>query len=279
MNNMDMDNMDKVLLQMKTWLGVYGLKVIGAILIFVIGRIVARWLTRVAGKVMSKSNVDPTLARFAERGVFILLMLIVVMAALDQVGVQTTSLVAVLGAAGLAIGLAMQGSLANFAAGVLIIMFRPFKVGDYIEAAGTAGSVEAISIFTTDLKTPDNRAVIIPNAAITGGNITNYSAKQTRRLDMVFGVSYSDDLKAARAILERVVSEDPRVLKEPAPTIAVGELGASSVDFVVRPWVKGSDYWALKFDLNEKIKVELEAGGCSIPFPQRDVHLFQEKTA
>jgi small conductance mechanosensitive channel len=279
MNNMDMDNMDKVLLQIQTWLAEYGLKVIAAIQIFVIGRIVARWLTRVLGKVMSKSNVDPTLARFAERGVFILLMLIVVMAALDQVGVQTTSLVAVLGAAGLAIGLAMQGSLANFAAGVLIIMFRPFKVGDYIEAAGTAGSVEAISIFTTDLKTPDNRAVIIPNAAITGGNITNYSAKQTRRLDMVFGVSYSDDLKAARAILERVVSEDPRVLKEPAPTIAVGELGASSVDFVVRPWVKGSDYWALKFDLNEKIKVELEAGGCSIPFPQRDVHLFQEKTA
>jgi small conductance mechanosensitive channel len=277
MNNME--NMDQILLQLQTWLAEYGLKLVAAILIFVIGRWIARKLTQFLGKLMTKGNVDPTLARFAERGVFILLMLVVIMAALDRIGVQTTSLVAVLGAAGLAVGLAMQGSLANFAAGVLIIMFRPFKVGDYIEAAGTAGSVEAISIFTTDLKTPDNRAVIIPNAAITGGNITNYSAKETRRLDMVFGVSYSDDLKVARSILEQVVNADPRVLKDPAPTIAVGELGASSVDFVVRPWVKGSDYWALKFDLNEKIKVALEAGGCSIPFPQRDVHLFQEKTA
>jgi small conductance mechanosensitive channel len=278
MNNMDMDNMDKVLLQIQTWLAEYGLKVIAAILIFVIGRIVARWLTRVLGRVMQRSNVDPTLSRFAERGIFILLMLVVIMAALDQVGVQTTSLVAVLGAAGLAVGLALQGSLANFAAGVMIIMFRPFKIGDYIEAGGTAGIVEAIGIFTTNMKTPDNRVVIVPNAQITGDTITNFSANDTRRLDLVFGVSYGDDLKAARAIFERVLSEDQRVLKEPKHTIGVGELGASSVDFVVRPWVKGSDYWGVKFDLLEKIKVELEAGGCSIPFPQRDVHLFEEKT-
>jgi len=277
MNNME--NMDQILLQLQTWLAEYGLKLVAAILIFVIGRWVARKLTQLLGKIMTKGNVDPTLARFAERGVFILLMLVVIMAALDRIGVQTTSLVAVLGAAGLAVGLAMQGSLANFAAGVLIIMFRPFKIGDYIEAGGTAGIVEAISIFTTNMKTPDNRAVIVPNAQITGDTITNYSANETRRLDLVFGVSYGDDLKAARAVFERVLAEDPRVLKEPKPTIGVGELGASSVDFVVRPWVKGSDYWALKFDLLEKIKVELEAGGCSIPFPQRDVHLFEEKTA
>ena len=274
-----MNNMDQILLQMQTWLAEYGLKVVAAILIFVIGRWVARWLTRIMGRLMAKGNVDPTLARFAERGVFILLMVVVIMAALDRIGVQTTSLVAVLGAAGLAVGLALQGSLANFAAGVLIIMFRPFKIGDYIEAGGTAGIVEAISIFTTNLKTPDNRAVIVPNSAVTGGTITNYSANETRRLDMVFGVSYSDDLRLARSIIERVVTADPRVLQDPKPTIAVGELGASSVDFVVRPWVKGSDYWAVKFDLLEKIKVELEAGGCSIPFPQRDVHLFREKTA
>jgi len=182
----------------------------------------------------------------------------------------------VLGAAGLAVGLAMQGSLANFAAGVLIIMFRPFKIGDFIDAGGSAGVVEVIGIFTTNLRTPDNRSVIMPNAGITGGNITNFSAKETRRIDMTFGVGYGDNLKTAREILERILAEDPRVLKDPAPTIGVAELGASSVDFAVRPWVKTSDYWPVKFDLNERIKVALEEGGCSIPFPQTDVHLFQK---
>jgi small conductance mechanosensitive channel len=185
------------------------------------------------------------------------------------------SFAAVLAAAGLAIGLALQGSLGNFASGVMLIALRPFKAGDYIEAAGTAGTVTEVHVFATTLTTPDNRVVIVPNGQITSGNIVNYSAKDTRRLDLVFGIGYGDDVVKARAVLQDIVSGVPRVLGDPAPTIAVLALGESSVDIAVRPWVKSGDYWPLAFDLKEKVKVEFDRQGISIPFPQRDVHLHQ----
>jgi small conductance mechanosensitive channel len=204
-------------------------------------------------------------------------MTIVIIAALNQFGIQTASLIAIVGAAGLAIGLALQGSLANFAAGFLMLIFRPFKTGDYIEGAGTQGTVEEIHLFTIQLKTPDNKTVIIPNAKLMGDNIINYSAKDKRRVDLVIGVSYSDNLSKVRQVLEDVLSKDNRVLKDPAPTIAVMELGDNSVNFAVRPWAKTDDYWNVYFDLTEDIKKRFDAESISIPFPQRDVHLFEHK--
>ena len=194
---------------------------------------------------------------------------------MNQLGIQTTSFVALLGAAGLAIGLALQGSLSNFAAGFLMILFRPFKVGDYIEAAGTAGTVEEIQIFTTALRTPDNKLVIVPNAKLTADNIVNWSAKGTRRVDMVFGIGYGDDIDRARSVIREIIEADPRVLKDPAPLVALWQLGESSVDFVARPWVKSADYWSVWFDTTEKVKKAFDAEGISIPFPQRDVHVYQ----
>jgi len=204
-------------------------------------------------------------------------LVFVVLAALGQLGIQTTSFIAVIGAAGLAIGLALQGSLSNFAAGFLMIIFRPFKVGDFIEGAGVAGTVEKIQIFTTQLKTPDNKTIIIPNAKLSGDNIVNFSAKGTRRVDMVFGIGYGDDMDKARKIITDVIDNDPRVLKDPPPKIAVLTLGDSSVDFAVRPWVKVPDYWDLWFDVTETIKKRFDAEGVSIPFPQRDVHVYSHK--
>jgi small conductance mechanosensitive channel len=201
-----------------------------------------------------------------------LLLLFVIVAALDRLGVNTTSLIAVLGAAGLAVGLALQGSLQNFAAGFLLLVLRPFKSGDFIEAAGTMGVVEKISIFSTIMRTPDNKEVIVPNGAIYSGNIINYSARSTRRVDMIFGIGYGDDIKQARDIIAQIISADERVLPEPETVIAVSELGASSVNFVVRPWVKTEDYWPVKFDLTEEIKLAFDKNGISIPFPQMDVH-------
>jgi small conductance mechanosensitive channel len=199
----------------------------------------------------------------------------VFIAALSTLGFETTSFIAVIGAAGLAIGFALQGSLANFASGVMLIIFRPFSVGNFVEAGGQSGSVEEIRIFSTVLKTPDNKMVIIPNSKITGDNIVNYSAKDQRRIDMVFGIGYGDDLQRAKQILERIIAEDSRILDDPAVTIGVLELGDSSVNFAVRPWVKTADYWAVYFDLMEKVKLTFDREGISIPFPQRDVHLFQ----
>jgi small conductance mechanosensitive channel len=204
-----------------------------------------------------------------------LALTMVIIAALGRLGVNTSSFVAVIAAAGLAIGFALQGSLANFAAGVMLIFFRPFKVGDYVEAGGVSGTVEEVQIFMTALKTPDNKAVVVPNSSITGGNIVNYSAKPIRRVDLVMGIGYGDDIKRAKQVLEQVVSEDDRVLDDPAPTIAVLELADSSVNFAVRPWVRTPDYWSVYFDLTERIKLEFDARGISIPFPQRDVHLHE----
>lgn len=253
----------------------YGLKIIGAIAILIIGRIVAGILTGVVERLLKKSNTDKTLTKFFTKATKISLVTFVFLAALGTLGIETTSFIAIIVAAGLAIGFALQGSLSNLASGVMLIAFRPFKVGDYIEAGGTSGSVEAIEIFNTILNTPDNKKVIIPNSNITGGNIINGSANDTRRIDLVFGIGYDDDLKKAKDILTRLTNEDDRILKEPETLIAVSELADSSVNFAVRPWVKSSDYWSVLFDLTEKVKLTFDAEGISIPYPQQDVHMHQ----
>lgn len=259
-------------------LAIYGVKAIAAIAILVIGNWIAKIFRKIINNVMAKRNVDPTLGTFTASLTYYALIAFVVLAALSQLGIQTTSFIAVIGAAGLAIGLALQGSLANFAAGFMMILFRPFKVGDYIEGGGTAGTVEQIQIFTTQLQTPDNKTVIVPNASLTSGNIVNYSAKGTRRVDMVFGIGYDDDIDRAKTILQEIIDEDDRVLKDPAPVIAVAELADSSVNFYVRPWTNASDYWDFLFDTTEKVKKRFDAEGISIPYPQRDVHVYEHKT-
>jgi small conductance mechanosensitive channel len=258
---------------------IYGLKVIAAIAIFVIGRWVAKAVVSMIRKMMRNAEVDQTLRGFVANMAYIALLAFVVLAALGQLGIQTTSFIAILGAAGLAVGLALQGSLSNFAAGFLMILFRPIRVGDFIEGAGTAGTVEEIAIFTTTLVTPDNKTVIIPNAALTGGNIVNWTVKGTRRVDMVMGLGDTDDIDKAKQIMADILAKDPRVLKDPAPAIAVSELADSSVNFVVRPWVKASDYWGVHNDTHEAVKKAFDAQGISIPFPQRDVHVYQHAVA
>ena len=260
-----------------TYLITYGFNLLAAILIFVVGKWLARLVSNIIEKLMIKANTEKTLASFVKHISYFGFLVFVIIAALSKVGIETTSLIAVIGAAGLAVGLALQGSLANFAAGILLILFKPFKVGDFVEAGGTVGTVKEIQIFCTVLDHFDNRRIVIPNAKITGDNITNFSAIEKRRIDLVFGISYSDNIKVAKETLERVVVADSRVLKDPKPVIAVSELGDSSVNLVCRPWVKPGDYWAVYFDTLEKGKLELEKNGITIPFPQRDVHLYQEK--
>jgi len=243
-----------------------------ALTIFIIGQLVARIISGVIYKLLAHTKLDKILIDFLSSVVRALLLVVVIVAALDKLGVNTNSLIAMLGAAGLAIGLALQSSLQNFAAGFMLLIFRPFKAGDFVEAAGTSGTIESIGIFSTKLYTGDNKEVIIPNGAIYSGNIVNYSSRKTRRIDMIFSVSYSDDLRVAKDIIVRVLNEEERVLKDPAPNVAVGELAASSVNFVVRPWVKAEDYWPVKFSLNEKIKLAFDENGITIPFPQTDIH-------
>ena len=259
--------------QVQDLVAAWGLKVIAAIAIFIIGRWIAQGVRRVVRRVMEKAEVDPIIIGFTASIAYIALLAFVVIAALGQLGIQTTSFIAILGAAGLAIGLALQGSLANFAAGFLMIIFRPFKVGDFIEGAGVAGVVEAIQIFTTTLKTGDNKLIIIPNAKLSGDNIINYSAQETRRVDMTVGVAYDADLSRVKEILKEIVSKDERVLSDPEPMIAVAELADSSVNLVVRAWVKTADYWGVKFDATEMIKKRFDEEGIGIPFPQRDIHI------
>ena len=240
----------------------YGIKIIAAIVIFVVGRWVARALRNATKRMMAKGNVDETLISFVGNLTYIALLAFVIIAAINQLGIQTTSFIAVIGAAG-----------------VLMIIFRPFKAGDYIEGAGVAGTVEEVQIFATQLKTPDNKTIIVPNAKMMGDNITNYSAKDTRRVDMVIGVGYGDDLKKVREILEDILAKDDRFLEDPAPTIGVLELGDNSVNFAVRPWVKTEDYWGAYFDVTETVKRRFDEEGISIPYPQRDVHLYEHKEA
>jgi len=255
------------------YLATYGLQVLAAVIIIVVGRWVARLVTNMVGRLMRRSHVEETLTKFVENLCFIGLLTFVIIAALNTLGIETASLAVVIGAAGLAIGLALQGSLANFAAGVILIIFKPFKVGDYIEAGGKAGSVQEIQIFNTILNSPDNIRIIIPNSQVTGSSISNYTTTGKRRLDLVVRVSYESDLKQAKQLLQEIVGADSRVLPEPAPTVAVAELGDSSVNFVVRPWVNTGDYWDLKFDLTEKIKLTFDENDISIPYPQHTVHM------
>ena len=253
----------------------FGVDIVLALLIFYFGRMIVRAITGGMRTLMSSRSVDPILIGFSSSMVHWALMAFVIIAAITQVGIQTTSLIALVGAAGLAVGLALQGSLANFAAGVLIVIFRPYKVGDFVEAAGVSGSVKQVQILTTVLNTGDNKQIIIPNGQIMGSIITNYSANDTRRVEIVAGVGYDDDLDKVREVLQSLVDADERILKDPPCLIAVSELADSSVNFLVRPWVKSDDYWGVTFDLTEAIKKRFDQEGISIPYPQQDVHLIQ----
>ena len=265
--------MEQIAVKMQEWFVLYGLKVLAAVVIFTIGRLAAKSISKVVRRMLQKGQIDDTLVSFMSSLCYVGTLVFVVIAALGQLGVQTSSFVAILGAAGLAIGLALQGSLANFAAGILMIIFKPFNVGDYIEGGGVSGVVEEIGIFTTELKSPDNRKIIVPNGKMTGDSIINYTAKEIRRVDIVASVSYRDDLDKVRKVLEGILAKDGRILKDPAPTIGVLELAQSSVNFAVRPWVKTSDYWDVFFATQESIKKQFDAEGICIPFPQQDVHL------
>ncbi|MFW5908133.1 MAG: mechanosensitive ion channel family protein [Desulfosalsimonas sp.] len=258
---------------------VFGIKLLAAIVVLVLGRWVALVLRNFLEKTMRRTDVDETLISFTANLAYIALFAFVIIAALAQLGIQTTSFIAILGAAGLAVGLALQGSLSNFAAGVLMLLFKPFKVGDYIEGGGTAGTVKEIQIFNTILLTPDNKTVIVPNAKMTGDKIVNYGAQGTRRVDMVFGISYESDIDKAKNILRELLEKDERILREPAPVIAVLELADSSVNIACRPWVNAADYWSFYFDMTENVKKQFDAGGIIIPFPQRDIHMYSEKAA
>ncbi len=254
----------------------FGIKAATALAIFFIGKFFIRLAVGAIRKLMQKQQVDRTLETFICNLVRTALLVVVIIAAIGALGVETTSFIAIFGAAGLAVGLALQGSLSNFASGVLIVLFRPYRVGDFIEAAGISGSVEQVQILTTILKTGDNKQIIVPNSQIMDSIITNYSANATRRIDLVVGVSYEDDLDKVRRTLEELVAAEDRILDEPATTIAVSELADSSVNFIVRPWVNTSDYWGVTFDLTEAIKKRFDKEGISFPFPQQDVHLYQQ---
>lgn len=253
----------------------YGFKILMAVVILFAGRFIAKWLGNTVESLLKKREMDVAIQHFVSALVYYAALVFVVIAALGQLGIHTASFVAVIGAAGLAVGLALQGSLANFAAGVLILIFKPFRVGDFVEVAGVSGVVAKILVFTTELNTGDNKRVIIPNGQAMGGTITNYSANDTRRVDLIFGISYGDDIDKAKAALQAVVDADARILKDPAPTIAVVELADSSVNFVVRPWVNKADYWDIYFGLTEAVKKRFDQDGISIPFPQTDVHLYK----
>ncbi|MFC3033074.1 mechanosensitive ion channel family protein [Pseudoalteromonas fenneropenaei] len=254
----------------------YAIQGILALIILFVGMRIAKFCESLTEKGFEKKKVDKAVGSFVANIIYALVFAATVLMALSQVGIETTSFIAILGAAGLAVGLALQGSLSNFASGVLIIILRPFKSGDYIEAGGRAGSVQKIEIFSTELKTPDNKVIIMPNSAIMSGPIVNYSREKTRRIDLVIGVSYDSDLKKAKEVLKAVLDADSRVLKDPAYTVAVHELAASSVNFVVRPWVNTTEYWPTYFDLVENIKVALDEANITIPFPQMDVHLHKD---
>lgn len=254
----------------------YLIQFVAAIVIFYVGRMVAKGVKRLMEKALLSRSVDKAVVSFIASIVYAVILIATVLMALSQVGIQTTSFIAILGAAGLAVGLALQGSLANFASGILIILFRPFKSGDFIDAGGITGTVDKIEIFQTIMKSPDNKLVIVPNAQITGGAITNYSAEATRRVDLLIGIAYDADLRKAKDILNDILSQDPRVLKTPAPVVAVAALADSSVNIHVRPWVNSADYWGVYWDTLEKVKLTFDEQGIGIPFPQMDVHIKKD---
>ena len=257
----------------------WGGRIVAALLIFVIGRWVAKRISLGVARATEKAGVDPTLTRFLRSLVYMSLLVMVALAAVQQLGVEATSFFAILGAAGLAIGLALKDSLANFSSGVMLVFFRPFKIGDFVEAGGVAGTVDSIKIFNTIIKTGDNRLITVPNSQVYGGTITNYSALDTRRIDLVFGIGYDDNVVRAKEIIKSGLDADERILDDPAPTIMMLELADSSVNFAVRPWVATGDYWAVRGDVLEGVKKALEDNGLSIPYPQRDVHLINQAQA
>lgn len=260
-----------------TFLAEFGMRVVGALAFLLIGRIVARSISGAVRRALSRGGADETLTPFVANVVYVALLAGVFVAAAGMVGIEAGSFIAIIGAAGLAVALAFQGTLSNFSAGIMLLTFRPFKVGDFVDAGGTAGSVKEIGVFTTTLATPDNVKIIVPNSAIFGSTIKNFSANDTRRIDLVVGVGYDDDLNVAISTIRRVLQADDRILADPEPQVAVSEMADSSVNLVVRPWVMASDYWGARFDLTKALKEEIEAAGLSIPYPQRDVHLFQQK--
>ena len=263
---------------MNQWAMEFGIRIGLAAVILVFGLWLAGRLRAGLTRMLARRSVDPMLGSFLSSIAHILFVAVVIIAALSQAGIQTSSLIAVIGAAGLAVGLALQSSLSNFAAGVMIIAFRPFKVGDFIETAGVSGTVEGIQIFHTQLVTADNKMVIVPNNSITSGNIVNYSAKGIRRVDLVFGISYQDDIAAAKAVLSDIISTDPRILKEPEPVIAVAALADSSVNLIVRPWVNTEHYWPVYWGITEAVKLRFDKKQITIPYPQRVVHTLPGKT-
>ncbi len=248
-----------------------------AIIILAIGFWGAKMIARLVKGLMERHDADQALTGFVGNLVNALVVTFAVIAALNKVGIQTTSLIAIVGAAGLAIGLALKDSLGNFAAGVMILIFKQFKAGDFIEAAGVLGVVETLNVFSTQLKTGDNRTVYVPNGKLIGDNITNYSTKPTRRIDMVIGVSYDADLSHVKKVLEDILAKESRILKDPTPTIGVLELADNSVNFAFRPWVNAADYWGVHFDLHAAVKTRFDEEGIGIPYPQRDVHLYQQE--
>ena len=266
-----------------TWLSEqgldWGIKIAIAIAIFVIGKFIARMVANLAKKAMQKAGTDAMLVKFLGNITYSVLLIAVLLAAVDSLGVNVTSLMAILGAAGLAVGLALKDSLSNFAAGIMIIIFRPFKIGDFITAGGCSGVVDEIGIFVTLMHTGDNQRIIVPNSAILGSNIINVSALPTRRIDLVIGIGYDDNIGQARDIIMSILDAEERILKDPAAAVAVGELGESSVNLNVRPWVNSGDYWPVRAVLLESIKVKLDEAGISIPYPQQDVHMHEVKVA
>ena len=257
------------------WASSSGISAITALAILFFGIWVAKILRGTTRRVMIKREVEPTLVKFGTNILYAVLVIFVVTAALNNLGIQTTSIIAVLGAAGLAIGLALQSSLSNFAAGIMILVFHPFKLGDFIDGAGITGTVEELGVFVTRLRTPDNKAIFVPNGKLAGDNLTNFTRNDTRRMDMVIGVGYGEDVRKVRDVLLDIINEDERMLKDPAPRVAVLELADSSVNFAFRPWVPTDLYWDIYFDTMEKIKLRLDEKGIEIPFPQRDVHIHQ----
>ncbi|MGA9046780.1 mechanosensitive ion channel family protein [Sulfuricurvum sp.] len=251
----------------------YGLKILGALLIFFIGKWVARKVVTLMGAGMARAHVDSTLISFASNALYVALIVIVIVAAISNIGVETTSFIAVFGAAGLAIGLALKDTLANVGAAVLIIFFRPFKVGDFIEASGVMGNVKSINLFSTTLTTADNRSIIIPNGALIAGNIINYTGNHTRRIDMAFVIDYKDDLKVAKEVVKNVLQTHAKVLNDPEPIVAVGALERDGVQLIARPWVAVDDYWNVMFEITESVKLEFDKHKITVPFPQMDLHV------
>ena len=269
----NIEGLDALVEQAPEFLMTYGLKALAAIVIFLIGKYFSGVAKRITTKLLTSRKVDATVVSFVANLAWMLVFVFTIVATLGQVGVQTASLVAVIGAAGLAVGLALQGSLSNFASGVLMVLFRPCRVGDFIEAAGVAGVVDEITIFSTRLRTGDNKVIIAPNSSIMNGTITNYSALEKRRIDLIIGVSYTADIAKTKKVLADILDNNPLVLKDPTYTIGLAELADSSINFVVRPWVKTSDYWPVRFELLEQIKNALDAAEIEIPFPQMDLHV------